>query len=53
MELISATKKIQHATLDFGVDDNNNEFTQTMRLPNELLRVAADLGMEIEMSVYR
>ncbi|MND68765.1 hypothetical protein D3C80_602240 [compost metagenome] len=53
LELITATKEIQYATLDFGVEDNNNEFTQTMRLPNELLRLAADLGMEIEMSVYR
>jgi hypothetical protein len=52
---IVLTKGIDHAILDFGIDlriDGKDILTQSDRFPSELLKVAGDLGLDIELSIY-
>ncbi|SEP30141.1 DUF4279 domain-containing protein [Mucilaginibacter sp. OK283] len=48
---INSGSEIQYAVLDFGVAYNPDKFTQTQYLPKELLKLAADLGIGIEISI--
>jgi len=50
---INSVPEIQYAVLDFGVSYNPDKFTQTQYLPKELLRLTADLGIGIEVSIYQ
>ncbi len=52
---IKKTKEVDLAILDFGTNlriDNKNVFLQSDRLPNQLLQLAGDLGLEIDISIY-
>ena len=52
---ISQTSEVEHATLDFGIElriDFQKVVYQFERFPNELLKLAGDLGLEIELSLY-
>ncbi len=52
---ISLTKEIEHATLDFGIDlriDKKNVLIQSDKFPSDLLKLAGDLGLDIELSIY-
>jgi hypothetical protein len=55
LKIIASTKEVEFAILDFGVDlriDNNNVLLETHRLPADLLALAGNLGISIEVSVY-
>ena len=52
---IILTRGIDNAVLDFGIDlriDKKNVLTQTDKFPSELLKLAGDLGLDIELSIY-
>ena len=52
---IGSTKGIEFAVLDFGIDlriDRKNVLTQSDTFPCELLRLAGDLDLDIELSIY-
>ncbi|ULQ55847.1 DUF4279 domain-containing protein [Flavihumibacter rivuli] len=52
---INSTKGIDCAILDFGIDlkiDRKNILTQSEIFPNELLKLAGELGLDIELSLY-
>jgi len=52
---LSSTKGIDHAILDFGIDlriDKKKVLYQSDKFPNELLKLAGDLGLDIELSIY-
>jgi len=53
LQYIKSTPEIQYATLDFGVEYNPDKFTQTQYLPTELVKLSADLGIGIEISIYQ
>ena len=52
LKLINATKEIEYAYLNFGVDHDDNKFVEGRFLPNELLKIAGELGISIEISTY-
>ena len=52
---IVSTKGIDYAILDFGIDlriDRKRILTQSDTFPSELLKLAGDLGLDIELSIY-
>jgi hypothetical protein len=52
---ITSTKGIQYANLDFGIDlriINGNGMTQSDYFPHRLVKLAAELGLGIEVSIY-
>jgi hypothetical protein len=52
---INTTKGIDHAVLDFGIDlriDRKNVLCQSDKFPSKLLKLAGDLGLDIELSIY-
>ena len=52
---IGSTKGIEYAVLDFGIDlriDRKKVLTQSDTFPNELLKLAGDLGLDMELSIY-
>lgn len=52
---IATTKGIDNAVLDFGIDlriDKKKILTQSDKFPNELLKLAAELGLDIKLSIY-
>jgi len=52
---IALTKEIDHAILDFGIDlriDREKVLYQSDTFPNELLKLAGDLKLDIELSIY-
>jgi hypothetical protein len=52
---ITLTKEIENAVLNFGIDlriDKKKIFTQSDIFPNELLKLAGDAGLDIELSIY-
>ena len=52
---IALTKGIDDAVLDFGIDlriDNKKVGCQSDKFPSELLKLAGDLGIDIEFSIY-
>lgn len=51
MNLIPETPEIDQATLDFEIR-GRDKFCQSVILPNKLLKLAADSGIEIEISIY-
>ena len=55
LSYISSTQGIEYAVLDFGIDlriDRKNIFMQSDTFPNELLKLAGDLSLDIELSIY-
>jgi hypothetical protein len=51
---ISQTNEVEHAFLDFGVNFNpTNDFVQSQYFPLELIMLAADLGIGINLSMYQ
>lgn len=55
LSLIGATKGIEYAVLDFGIDlriDRKKVLTQSDTFPSELLKLAGDLNLDIELSIY-
>jgi hypothetical protein len=55
LALINATKGIDNAVLDFGIDlriDRKNVLFQSDKFPSKLLKLAGDLGLDIELSIY-
>ena len=52
---ILTTKEIEYATLDFGINlwpDKLRSGIANTRFPNELLRLAGELGLSLELSEY-
>lgn len=52
---IVSTKGIDKAVLNFGIDlriDRKKVLIQSDTFPNELLRLAGELGLDIELSLY-
>ena len=52
---ILVTPEIEYAILDFGIDltiDRKKTLTQSSLFPNDLLKLAGDLGLDIELSIY-
>ena len=52
---LSKTKGIDFATLDFGIDlriDKEKILIQSELLPNKLLKIAGECGLDIEISIY-
>ena len=52
---VASTKGIDYAVLDFGIDlriDKKKVLTQSDTFPSELLKLAGDLGLDIEFSIY-
>jgi hypothetical protein len=52
---IALTKGIDYAVLDFGIDlriDRKKVLYQSDKFPSELLKIAGDLGIDIELSIY-
>jgi hypothetical protein len=55
LSLIRKTKGIDFAILDFGINlriDKKEILLQSDRFPNELLKLAGELGLGIELSIY-
>ena len=55
LSIIKQTKEIDFAVLDFGINlriDKKKILLQSDRFPSELLKLAGDLGLDIELSVY-
>ncbi|MDE3143105.1 MAG: hypothetical protein KGL19_03050 [Bacteroidota bacterium] len=55
LQLISKTKEIEYAIIDFGIDlkiDKKNKLIQNEFLSNELLKLSGELGFSIELSIY-
>lgn len=51
LKLVSGVKEVQYFNLDFGVR-YAGKFRQGLYLPSELVRLAGELGMSIEVSLY-
>jgi hypothetical protein len=52
---VAATKGIDYATLDFGINlriDKEKVLTQSDKFPSKLLKLAGELGLGIEISIY-
>ena len=55
LNIIHQTKEIDLAVLDFGINlriDKKKVLLQSDRFPNELLKLAGDIGLGIELSIY-
>lgn len=55
LSLITQTKEIELALLDFGINlriDHKKVAYQSDSFPNELLKIAGDLGLDIILSIY-
>jgi hypothetical protein len=55
LKMIKETDEIDLAFLDFATDlriDNKKVHFQSVRFPTELLQLAGDIGLELEISVY-
>lgn len=55
LKIIASTDNIDHAIIDFGIDSitNENQLTQTFRFPKDLIKLCAELHLEIEVSIYK
>jgi hypothetical protein len=49
---IQTTKTIQYATIDFGIDIVAEKFCTGLYFPVELIKLAGDLGIGLEISIY-
>ncbi len=52
---VGLTKEIEYATLRFGIEmtiDKENVLSQSSFIPNELLKLAGNLNLSIEISLY-
>jgi hypothetical protein len=52
---VASTKGIEYAVLDFGIDlriDRKKVLIQSDTFPSELLKLAGNLGFDIELSIY-
>ena len=48
-------KEVDLALLDFGINlriDNEKVHLQSDRFPSELLKLAGEIGLDIELSIY-
>ena len=55
LKFINSTKEIEYAILDFGVDlriDGEKNLFKFEKFPSKLLKLAGDLGLDIELSIY-
>lgn len=55
LSYIKKVKEIDLALLDFGIKlriDNKKVHMQSERIPNELLKLAGEIGLDIEFSIY-
>jgi hypothetical protein len=53
LQYITSTEGLEHAYLDFGANFNPaNGFVQNQHLPLELLKLAAEYGISINLSMY-
>jgi hypothetical protein len=55
LSYIKQVKEIDLALLDFGINlriDKKKVLLQSDRFPNELLKLAGELGLDIELSIY-
>ncbi|NML37457.1 DUF4279 domain-containing protein [Chitinophaga sp. G-6-1-13] len=50
---IKETKGIDQVSLDFGIESSEDQFSQQIFLPVELIGLAAELGISIQISIYR
>jgi len=52
---IKQVKEVELALLDFGINlriDNEKVHLQSDRFPSELLKLAGEIGLDIELSIY-
>ena len=55
LTFITSTEGIDHAIIDFGIYlriDSVSVLTQSDKFPNKLLKLAGELGLDIELSIY-
>lgn len=52
LEQIKETNGAEYAGFDFGIDHDCGNFCQSLYLPSELIKLAGELGLYIEISVY-
>lgn len=50
---IKETKGIDQVSLDFGIESFEEQITQQIFLPVELISLTAELGISIQVSIYR
>ncbi|MBC9914020.1 hypothetical protein [Chitinophaga varians] len=53
LSLIKETKGIDQVSLDFGIESSEARISQQIFLPVELIGLAAELGISIQVSIYR
>ncbi|MGY4538801.1 hypothetical protein ACVW0P_003224 [Mucilaginibacter sp. UYNi724] len=53
LKLITSIPAIQFAVLDFGIECDINKFVQSKYLPITLIKLCAELGISIELSIYQ
>ncbi|MES2269030.1 MAG: hypothetical protein V4520_19860 [Bacteroidota bacterium] len=53
LKLIPSTPEIQFAVLDFGIEYDSYKFVQSKYLSTALIKLCADLGISIELSIYQ
>lgn len=49
---VKKTKGIDQISLDFGIEFSNGQFSQHIFMPVELVILAAELGISIQVSIY-
>lgn len=49
---IVGDRSIEHAFLDFGLNFNTEKINQSIYLPYDLVKLAGELGIGIEISLY-
>lgn len=55
LRLIASTPEVEYATIDFGVDSviDEEHLTQSFYFPINLIKICAELGIGIELSIYK
>ncbi|MEQ9726235.1 hypothetical protein ABRP29_11440 [Pseudomonas sp. WHRI 8822A] len=52
LALLVATPGVQHSTLDFGLSFQEGSVTQTFHFPSAFIKLAAQIGICVEVSQY-
>jgi hypothetical protein len=55
LTLLSSTKGIEYAVLNFGINlriDKANILIQSDKFPHQLLKLAGNIGLDIELTIY-
>ncbi|QHS63551.1 hypothetical protein [Chitinophaga agri] len=49
---IKGTEGVEHINLDFGIEMTDGKFSEKIFLPIELISLAAELNMTVQLSIY-